>query len=206
MRKGTTTLLEENTGIPSPCVPQFHPSLLLYPTSSYGNSPYNLPRKLPHIFRSGDGHSFCGSFPHRSPQGVALGQGDPTNILSWHQELMGGRHECQLTSRRATFMVHLRSTFQTVVVPNHIHLPLEPPQSLSEVPSQQSHIHNSKIVFDHQKRHINTLSITSTSPCKSSPAPAVPLHGYGAGLGFLFKNLSAIDWLGMGKAARVPSS
>lgn len=78
--------------------------------------------------------------------------------------------------------------------------------------------YSSKIALDDQKRFINTLSITSTSPCNSSPAPAVLLHGYGAGLGFFFKNFSslgewassrrssvyAIDWLGMGRSARVP--
>ena len=78
--------------------------------------------------------------------------------------------------------------------------------------------YSSKIALDGQKRFINTLSITSTSPCNSSPAPAVLLHGYGAGIGFFFKNFAAlgewvasrrssvyaIDWLGMGRSARVP--
>ena len=94
----------------------------------------------------------------------------------------------------------------------------EPPQSLAEVSDQPVIAYSSKIVLDDQKCHINTLSITSTSPCNSSPAPAVLLHGYGAGLGFFFKNFSAlgewaasrrssvyaIDWLGMGRSARVP--
>jgi len=94
----------------------------------------------------------------------------------------------------------------------------EPPHSLSEVSNQPIVAYSSKVVFDDQKRHINTLSITSTSPCNSSPAPAVLLHGYGAGLGFFFKNFPAlgewaaarrsavyaIDWLGMGRSARVP--
>ena len=78
--------------------------------------------------------------------------------------------------------------------------------------------YSSKVVLDDPKRFINTLSITSTSPCNSSPAPAVLLHGYGAGMGFFFKNFAtlgewaasrrssvyAIDWLGMGRSARVP--
>lgn len=95
----------------------------------------------------------------------------------------------------------------------------DPPSDLSEVSDQPPVIaYSSKIVLDDQKRHINTLSITSTSPCNSSPAPAVLLHGYGAGLGFFFKNFPAlgewaasrrssvyaIDWLGMGRSARVP--
>ncbi|KAF9652145.1 alpha/beta-hydrolase [Thelephora ganbajun] len=94
----------------------------------------------------------------------------------------------------------------------------EPPHSLSEVQDQPVIAYSSKIVLNDQKRYINTLSIVSTSPCNSSPAPAVLLHGYGAGLGFFFKNFSAlgewaasrrssvyaIDWLGMGRSARVP--
>ncbi|EIN10302.1 alpha/beta-hydrolase [Punctularia strigosozonata HHB-11173 SS5] len=68
------------------------------------------------------------------------------------------------------------------------------------------------------KHYLNTLSITSTSPSPTAPAPAVLLHGYGAGLGFFFQNLPplaawaarrhtsvyALDWLGMGRSARVP--
>jgi len=94
----------------------------------------------------------------------------------------------------------------------------EPPLSLSEVSDQPVIAYTSKIVLNDQKRYINTLSITSTSPSNSSPAPAVLLHGYGVGLGFFFKNLPAlgewassrrssvyaIDWLGMGRSARVP--
>lgn len=93
-----------------------------------------------------------------------------------------------------------------------------PPESPSEVSDQPVIAYNSKVSLDDPKRFINTLSITSTSPCNSSPAPAVLLHGYGAGLGFFFKNFSAlgewassrrssvyvIDWLGMGRSARVP--
>jgi cardiolipin-specific phospholipase len=68
------------------------------------------------------------------------------------------------------------------------------------------------------KHHINTITIESTSPSPSPPPPAVLLHGYGAGLGFFYKNLPvladwverrgakafALDWLGMGRSARVP--
>lgn len=60
--------------------------------------------------------------------------------------------------------------------------------------------------------------MTATSPSPNKPPPAVLLHGYGAGLGFFFKNLAplaqwagrrgsavyALDWLGMGRSARVP--
>lgn len=60
--------------------------------------------------------------------------------------------------------------------------------------------------------------MSSTSPSPSAPPPAVLLHGYGAGLGFFFQNFPALgrwagargtsvyalDWLGMGRSARVP--
>ncbi|KAJ8086393.1 hypothetical protein PM082_005216 [Marasmius tenuissimus] len=71
------------------------------------------------------------------------------------------------------------------------------------------------------KHHLNTLTFTSTSaPTVNSPPPAVLLHGYGAGLGFFFKNFNtlaqwagrrntsvfAVDWLGMGRSSRPPFS
>ncbi|EMD40463.1 hypothetical protein CERSUDRAFT_111063 [Gelatoporia subvermispora B] len=69
------------------------------------------------------------------------------------------------------------------------------------------------------KHYINTLAITSTSSSGvTNHPPAVILHGYGAGLGFFFQNFTALgkwagrrgtsvyalDWLGMGRSARVP--
>lgn len=68
------------------------------------------------------------------------------------------------------------------------------------------------------KHYLNMLSIKSTSPSSSAPPPTVILHGYGAGLGFFFQNFPALakwagrrgadvyalDWLGMGRSARVP--
>ncbi|KAH9978007.1 alpha/beta-hydrolase [Lactifluus volemus] len=68
------------------------------------------------------------------------------------------------------------------------------------------------------KHYLNTLSIKSTAPSPDAPPPAVLLHGYGAGLGFFFLNFHtlaewastrgtsvyAVDWLGMGRSARVP--
>lgn len=78
---------------------------------------------------------------------------------------------------------------------------------------------SSRIQLDTPKRYLNTLSITpSTPPSSPSPSPAVLLHGYGAGLAFFFHNLPplakwvekrgssvyALDWLGMGRSARVP--
>ncbi|KAF9263608.1 alpha/beta-hydrolase [Marasmius fiardii PR-910] len=71
------------------------------------------------------------------------------------------------------------------------------------------------------KKYLNTVTFESTSPpTPNSPPPAVLLHGYGAGLGFFFKNFNtlaqwagrrntsvfAVDWLGMGRSARPPFS
>ena len=88
------------------------------------------------------------------------------------------------------------------------------PTPNAPVVAQSSHIQ-----LDTPKRYLNTLSITPTAPSPSpSPSPAVLLHGYGAGLGFFFRNFPslakwverrgssvyALDWLGMGRSARVP--
>ena len=68
------------------------------------------------------------------------------------------------------------------------------------------------------KQFLNTVSFTPTTPSPDAPPPAVLLHGYGAGLGFYFLNFPtlaqwvgsrgssayALDWLGMGRSARVP--
>ncbi|EJU06173.1 alpha/beta-hydrolase [Dacryopinax primogenitus] len=66
---------------------------------------------------------------------------------------------------------------------------------------------------------INMLSILPSTPVADAPEPTVLLHGYAAGLGFYFQNLPflanewvakrggslyALDWLGMGRSARVP--
>ncbi|KAF8803840.1 alpha/beta-hydrolase [Phlegmacium glaucopus] len=78
---------------------------------------------------------------------------------------------------------------------------------------------SSLVQLDTPKRYLNTLSITATAtPSSPPPSPAVLLHGYGAGLAFFFHNFPslakwvekcgssvyAIDWLGMGRSARVP--
>lgn len=78
--------------------------------------------------------------------------------------------------------------------------------------------HSSRVDLDTPKHYLNTLAINSTSPSPVAPSPAVILHGYGAGLGFFFLNypalaqwagrrgasVYAVDWLGMGRSARVP--
>lgn len=81
---------------------------------------------------------------------------------------------------------------------------------------------STQVNLDAPRHYINTVSITPTTPSSSpiTPTPTVLLHGYGAGLGFYFRNLPAlakwagkrgasvyaIDWLGMGRSARVPFS
>jgi cardiolipin-specific phospholipase len=75
-----------------------------------------------------------------------------------------------------------------------------------------------KIDLDKPGHYINTFSMTSTSPSPEAPPPAILLHGYGAGLGFFYQNfpalaqwagrrgsqVHALDWLGMGRSARIP--
>ncbi|EEB89031.1 hypothetical protein MPER_12926, partial [Moniliophthora perniciosa FA553] len=78
--------------------------------------------------------------------------------------------------------------------------------------------YNSRVELSSPKKYLNTVFFTSTSPQPNAPPPAVLLHGYGAGLGFFFKNfhaladwagrrgtnIYAVDWLGMGRSARIP--
>ncbi|KAJ3998263.1 alpha/beta-hydrolase [Lentinula boryana] len=89
--------------------------------------------------------------------------------------------------------------------------------------------YSSRVELSNPKHYINTVSMISTSLIQSqstpssttSPAlstPAVMLHGYGAGLGFYFRNflpmaewaskhntsVYALDWLGMGRSSRPP--
>lgn len=79
-------------------------------------------------------------------------------------------------------------------------------------------VQSSRVDLVTPKHYLNTLSIKSTSPSSSPPTATVILHGYGAGLGFFFLNFPtlaawagrrgadvyAVDWLGMGRSARVP--
>jgi len=92
--------------------------------------------------------------------------------------------------------------------------------SPASTPTEESSVvaHSSRVELTDPKHYINTFTIESTKPSESAPPPAVVLHGYGAGLGFFYQNFPALgkwagsrgssvyalDWLGMGRSARVP--
>jgi len=74
-----------------------------------------------------------------------------------------------------------------------------------------------RVALSTTSRFINTLSIIPAKVTNAAP-PAVLVHGYGAGLGFYTLNypslgawsarrgvpIYSLDWLGMGRSARVP--
>lgn len=74
------------------------------------------------------------------------------------------------------------------------------------------------ITLDNPKHNLNTLSFIPADPAPSINSVPVLLHGYGAGLGFFYRNfpalgswvadsgipLYALDWLGMGRSSRPP--
>ncbi|KAI9466799.1 alpha/beta-hydrolase [Lactarius psammicola] len=91
-------------------------------------------------------------------------------------------------------------------------------RSASESPEGPVVAHSERVPLSKPKHYLNSLAIKSTTPSPDAPPPAVLLHGYGAGLGFFFLNFPAlaqwagirgtsvyaVDWLGMGRSARVP--
>ncbi|KAK7061510.1 Alpha/Beta hydrolase protein [Favolaschia claudopus] len=97
------------------------------------------------------------------------------------------------------------------------HLPFLQPKALqpNDTPVMAS---SSLVPLDKPKHFLNTLSIKPTTTPPDAPPPVVMLPGYGAGIGFYFQNLPtlakwaghrgtsvyAVDWLGMGRSARVP--
>lgn len=94
----------------------------------------------------------------------------------------------------------------------------QPEQMASSTNDSPVIAHRERVQLAAPKHFLNTLSIKSTNPSPTAPPPAVVLHGYGAGLGFFFRNfpalaqwaghrgtdIFAVDWLGMGRSARVP--
>jgi len=98
-------------------------------------------------------------------------------------------------------------------------LPFFVPEKMAAAPDDSPVIaRGERVELAAPKHFLNTLSIKSTNPSPNAPPPAVVLHGYGAGLGFFFRNFPAlaqwaghrgtdvfgVDWLGMGRSARVP--
>jgi len=99
----------------------------------------------------------------------------------------------------------------------HHRLPFSKPEALAQNDSPV--IATSSLVeLDKPKHFLNTLAIKATEPAPDAPPPVVLLPGYGAGLGFFFPNIPAlarwagnrrssvyaVDWLGMGRSARIP--
>ncbi|KAF8211380.1 alpha/beta-hydrolase [Mycena galopus ATCC 62051] len=97
------------------------------------------------------------------------------------------------------------------------HLPFLKPEALR--PNDSPVLATSDLVdLDQPKHFLNTLAIKATNPAPDAPPPVVLLPGYGAGIGFFFPNIPtlakwaghrgssvyAVDWLGMGRSARVP--
>ncbi|KAJ6539103.1 Alpha/Beta hydrolase protein [Mycena capillaripes] len=97
------------------------------------------------------------------------------------------------------------------------HLPFLRPEALAQNDSPV--IATSSLVdLDKPKHFLNTLAIKATQPASDAPPPVVLMPGYGAGIGFFFPNIPtlakwaghrgssvyAVDWLGMGRSARVP--
>ncbi|KAF8559084.1 alpha/beta-hydrolase [Imleria badia] len=97
-------------------------------------------------------------------------------------------------------------------------LPERMSESTSAVDSSPVIARSERIELASPKHYLNSLSIKATNPSPTAPPPAVVLHGYGAGLGFFFRNFPtlatwagnrgtnvyALDWLGMGRSARIP--
>ncbi|KAH9062125.1 alpha/beta-hydrolase [Lactarius vividus] len=94
----------------------------------------------------------------------------------------------------------------------------QPASSPHSSPDNPVVAHSERVPLSKPKHYLNSLAIKSTTPSPDAPPPAVLLHGYGAGLGFFFLNFPAlaqwagmrgtsvyaVDWLGMGRSARVP--
>ena len=99
-------------------------------------------------------------------------------------------------------------------------LPFFQPENSTTPPNSDIPViaRSSKVDLATPKHYLNTLSIQATTPSDNQLPPAVLLHGYGAGIGFFYQNFTALaqwagrrgssvfalDWLGMGRSARVP--
>jgi pimeloyl-ACP methyl ester carboxylesterase len=131
------------------------------------------------------------------------------------------RWEAVCSQRRAASAVcapGLCATFHLQT--SHRRLPFFRASRSLDDPSDGSLVrsHSERVDLATPKHYLNTVIMESTSPSPSAPPPAVLLHGYGAGLGFFYQNLPtlaewagrrgssayALDWLGMGRSARVP--
>ncbi|TEB35399.1 abhydrolase domain-containing protein 4 [Coprinellus micaceus] len=125
------------------------------------------------------------------------------SLRSWWSNV--GQKQAQISEQRILLRLPYFSKYS------------KPPSTTPEAPLT---VTSSLVPLSKPKHYLNTLAISSTDPdtAPSAAPPAVLLHGYGAGLGFFFRNIPslgwwaeqrrtsvyALDWLGMGRSARVP--
>ncbi|KAJ6516143.1 alpha/beta-hydrolase [Mycena sanguinolenta] len=101
----------------------------------------------------------------------------------------------------------------------HHRLPFLKPEIIGRPNDSPVVASSSFVTLDEKpKRFLNTLSIKAEQAAPDAPPPVVLLPGYGAGIGFFFSNMRplaqwagnrrsavyAVDWLGLGRSARVP--
>ncbi|KAJ2933657.1 hypothetical protein H1R20_g3423, partial [Candolleomyces eurysporus] len=127
------------------------------------------------------------------------------SVRSWWTNV--GQKQAQISEQRLLLRLPYFSKYS------------KPPSTTPDAPIA---VTSSLTPLSKSKHYLNTLAINSTNPdtSPSAPSPVVLLHGYGAGLGFYFRNIPALtnwaekrrtsvyalDWLGMGRSARVPFS
>ena len=139
---------------------------------------------------------------------------------STHPAQVARRREARCRRRGAPSKVNRLPILPPATDPPSRRLPFFVPAMMPASASGDSLViaRTERVNLTTPKHYLNMLSIKSQSPSPGAPPPAVVLHGYGAGMGFFFPNyptlatwaghrgtdIYALDWLGMGRSARVP--